>query len=247
MRYFLRLSYLGSAYHGWQRQKNAISVQEVLESAVQKLLGNPTEITGCGRTDTGVHATEFYAHFDTEESILEEEKFIYNLNGILPLDIAVNDLIRVEETAHTRFDAVSRSYEYHIHQQKSPFINGKSYFFAPHLNVNDMNEAAACLFNYNEFGAFCKAGSDNKTNLCDVTRAEWKVHSDRLIFHITADRFLRNMVRAITGTLLSVGQGKMTVSDFKTIIESQDRTQAGFSAPAQGLYLTKVKYPYLNE
>jgi len=244
MRYFLELSYLGTNYHGWQRQTNAPTVQEEIEKALSVLLQTQTEVTGCGRTDAGVHAKKYFLHFDADNA-LEEEKLVYKLNGILAKDISIHQAIQVSEDAHTRFGATSRSYEYHIHQFKNPFLEGLSTDYRQPLNVELMNEAAHVLLQTKEFGAFCKAGADNHTDFCDVREAIWKKTNDQLIFCITADRFLRNMVRAIVGTLLDVGLRKITVDEFKQIVNSQDRRKAGVSVPAHGLYLTDIKYPFI--
>jgi tRNA pseudouridine38-40 synthase len=246
MRYFIELSYLGTAYHGWQRQNNATTVQECIEVGLSTILRCKTEVTGCGRTDAGVHAKQFFLHFD-HEGLENPEKLAYALNGILPLDISIHGIREVAHEAHTRFDASARSYEYWIHQKKNPFVNGLSHYFRLDLDIAAMNEAADLLLSTKEFGAFCKAGSDNKTMLCDVSEARWEQKDGQLIFHITADRFLRNMVRALVGTLISVGQGVTSLSKFQEIIKSQNRSEAGLSAPAQGLYLVKIKYPYINE
>jgi len=245
MRYFIRLAYDGSNYHGWQKQKNALSVQEEVESALSKFTGKSIEVVGCGRTDAGVHAKDFYLHFNHQT--VNEEKCVYALNGILPKSIVVFKCMPVHEDAHTRFDAKSRSYEYHLHTRKDPFLDKFSADIRQEINVDLMNAAAAHLLTTEEFGAFCKAGSDNKTNLCDVREAVWVKNGHKLTFKITADRFLRNMVRAIVGTLLEVGTGKISEEDFINIIKSQNRNNAGVSVPAHGLYLTKITYSYLNE
>ncbi len=246
MRYFIELSYLGTAYHGWQRQNNAPTVQEFVEDGLSTILRCKTVVTGCGRTDAGVHAKQFYLHFDNSD-IENPEKLAFALNGILPLDISIHGIQEVKDDAHTRFDATARSYEYWIHQKKNPFVNGLSHFFRLNLDIEAMNEAAKLLLSTTEFGAFCKAGSDNKTMHCDVSEAYWEVREEQLIFHITADRFLRNMVRAIVGTLMSVGQGLTSLGKFQEIINSQNRSEAGLSAPGHGLYLAKIKYDYINE
>jgi tRNA pseudouridine38-40 synthase len=246
MRYFIELSYLGTAYHGWQRQNNAATVQDCLEVGLSTILRYKTAVTGCGRTDAGVHAKQFFLHFD-HEGIENTEKLAFALNGILPLDISIHGIRAVAQEAHARFDASARSYEYWIHQKKNPFLNGVSHYFRLDLDLAAMKAAAELLLSTKKFGAFCKVGSDNKTMFCDVSEARWEQKEDQLIFHITADRFLRNMVRALVGTLMSVGQGITSLSKFQEIINSQNRSEAGLSAPAQGLYLVKIKYPYINE
>lgn len=246
MRYFLQLSYDGTHYHGWQIQPNAISVQEVLDKALSTLCGHPVYSLGCGRTDTGVHAKDFYAHFDTTKVL--DDNLIINLNGILPSDIAAKKFIKVDDEAHARFDATQRSYEYYMHFHKDPFKNGYSYYF-PYQKKPDvklMNQAAKYLLEVNDFACFSKSHAGAKTTICKVTRAEWEVLDDHsIVFHITADRFLRNMVRAIVGTLIDIGNGKLTSEDLKKIIESKNRSMAGTSVPGNGLYLCEIKYPYL--
>ncbi|MBK0384169.1 tRNA pseudouridine(38-40) synthase TruA [Pedobacter sp. SD-b] len=247
-RYFLEISYKGTAYHGWQTQPNAITVQEVLNKALHTFFRKPIETLGCGRTDAGVNATQFYLHFDLENDIAETDfsNVIKSLNGLLPYDIAIKNIIKVKNDAHARFDAVSRSYQYHIHFNKNPFKTETSWLVRDQLNVASMNFAAAILMQYEDFGAFCKANADNFTNICKITKAEWEVTHEGLIFHISANRFLRNMVRAIVGTLVEVGKGKLKSSDLHLIIQSQNRSSAGASVPACGLFLTSVKYPYIK-
>lgn len=245
MRYFLELSYLGTHFHGWQRQNNATSVQQVLEESLSLLLKEDIAIIGCGRTDKGVHAKQFFAHIDNDIELEYPDKLGYKLNGLLSKDIAIHRTFSVHDDAHTRFDATSRSYEYHLNQRKNPFKQLTSYDFRQPLNVEAMNAAAVLLLETEEFGAFCKAGSENKTMFCNVTQAEWKVDGSDMVFHITADRFLRNMVRAVVGTLIEVGLGRITKEGFHEIIKSQNRNEAGPSAPAHGLYLTQIKYPYI--
>jgi tRNA pseudouridine38-40 synthase len=246
MRYFLQLAYDGTNYHGWQIQPNAISVQEVLDKALSTLCGEAIYTLGCGRTDTGVHAKDFYAHFDTSKEL--DDRLIINLNGILPDDIAAKRFIKLDDQAHARFDATQRSYEYHMHFHKDPFKNGYSYYF-PYQRKPDvhlMNEAAKYLLEVNDFACFSKAHAGAKTTICKVTRAEWQIIDDNtIVFHISADRFLRNMVRAIVGTLIDVGNGKLTSEDLKKIIESKNRSMAGTSVPGNGLYLCEIKYPYI--
>lgn len=213
-RFFIELSYHGLQYHGWQYQPNAITVQEKLDNALSTFFGEKIESLGCGRTDTGVHATQFYAHFDTEKEFSEnsEIRFLKGINSLLPYDIAVKHLHQVHEDAHARFDAIRRSYEYHIHFNKNPFKTYTSWLHKEPLNVDAMNIGASYILDYEDFGAFCKANAGNFTNNCIVSRAEWEVKNDGIIFHITANRFLRNMVRAIVGTLTDIGKGNMLQS-----------------------------------
>ncbi|MCX2720569.1 tRNA pseudouridine(38-40) synthase TruA [Lentiprolixibacter aurantiacus] len=241
MRYFLSLSYFGEAYHGWQRQPNAISVQEVVEDALTTLMRCPISIVGAGRTDTGVHAREIYAHFDTDLGLPSDLE--HRLNRFLPDDIAVNGLYLTPEDAHARFSAISRSYEYHVTKRKDPFLRDRAYLMQRPLDVARMNEAATVLKSYRDFECFSKSNTDVQTFNCEITSAYWKEDGDLLVFHITADRFLRNMVRAVVGTLLDVGLGKLSLEDVKAIIKSKDRSEAGVSVPAKGLYLTRVEYP----
>ncbi|WP_373056574.1 tRNA pseudouridine(38-40) synthase TruA [Zunongwangia sp. H14] len=245
MRYFLELAYSGTAYHGWQKQPNAVSVQEKIEKVLSRLLQKNIEIVGAGRTDAGVHAKQLFAHFDTEVSIGEEE-MLYKMNSMLPGDIAINRIFRVKAEVHARFDALSRSYEYWITQQKDPFLINQAWYLKQELDVEKMNEAAQILKNYRNFKCFSKSRTDVKTYNCTIESAEWKKTGELLVFHITADRFLRNMVRAIVGTLLEIGQGKISVENLHEIIASEDRGMAGASVPAQGLFLTRIKYPKIE-
>ena len=242
MRYFIELSYHGKAYHGWQIQPNAISVQEVVESALSVILKQPMSIVGAGRTDSGVHAKQLYAHFDCEISVNELE-ITYKLNSLLPKDVAVKRVFRVKADAHARFNATARSYVYRLSCTKNVFNTHLAYYYKPHLELNKMNEAAKLLIGFKDFQCFSKSNTDVFTYNCNITRAEWKVIDNELHFFISADRFLRNMVRAIVGTLINVGIGKLEVSDIPKILASKDRGKAGYSVPAHGLYLTKVIYP----
>jgi len=244
MRYFVYLSYNGTNYHGWQVQPNGISVQEVLEKCVGVLLDENIAITGAGRTDTGVHAAQMVAHFDTEKTIENPTLFVGKLNNFLPKDIAIQKIVPVRADAHARFDALSRTYEYRITQQKNPFLTQLAYQYIHYLDVPLMNEVANVLFNYIDFTSFSKLHTDVKTNNCKIMRAEWTKNDDMLVFTIQADRFLRNMVRAIVGTLLEVGKGNLSIEQFRDIIEQKNRCSAGNSAPAHGLYLVDVEYPF---
>lgn len=244
-RYFIQLSYNGTAYHGWQMQENTLlTVQQVLNEMLSKLLNEPTSIMGCGRTDAGVHATEFFAHFDTKQNLREDtEWWLFKFNRALPRDIAIQKIIAVDERANVRFDATRRTYKYLVTKNKDPFLENKAFHFYGDLDVEKMNEAAKLLLEYIDFTSFARSNTQNKTNNCTVYQAEWTEENGLLVFTISANRFLRNMVRAIVGTLLKVGKGKATVDDFRKVIESKDRGQAGLSAVADGLYLIKVEYP----
>ncbi|MGQ1783792.1 MULTISPECIES: tRNA pseudouridine(38-40) synthase TruA [unclassified Saccharicrinis] len=242
-RYFLELAYNGKNYHGWQIQPNAISVQEVLSDCIGKMLREEINIVGCGRTDTGVHASYFVAHFDCVKEEIDGEQFCHKLNRFLPKDIAVYSLSKVDGETHSRFSASSRTYEYYMVDKKSPFLQEYAYQSHVPLDFEQMNKAAQSLFNYTDFTSFSKLHTDVKTNNCKITRAVWEFKNNRWVFTISADRFLRNMVRAIVGTLLEVGRGKMTLNEFKEVIEAKDRGVAGTSAPAHALYLVGVSYP----
>lgn len=245
MRYFIRLSYFGKNYHGWQSQPNAVSVQEELTNALSILLGEPVEIVGAGRTDSGVHAKDMCAHFDYTAPI-DTENLVKRLNSFLPKDIAVFSIFKVADEAHARFDATKRTYQYKIHLQKDAFKNDFSWYLHTDLDVDLMNKASEILFEHIDFQCFSKSNTDVYTYNCKITEAYWTRQENELVFTITADRFLRNMVRAIVGTLIGVGQHKISLEDFKEIIKSKNRSKAGFSVPAHGLYLTKVTYPYLT-
>lgn len=242
MRYFIELSYNGKAYHGWQNQPNAISVQEVLENALSKVLRVPIAIVGAGRTDAGVHAMQMFAHFDVAEPFSVQD-LVYKLNSFLPKDIAIHDIFRVNDQAHARFDATSRAYVYRIALKKNVFNQDTAYSLRVPLHIDDLRAASKVLFDYNDFQCFSKSNTDVKTYNCKIMAAEWHVVEDELHFYIKADRFLRNMVRAIVGTLINVGQGKITVAQMHDIIASKDRSCAGYSVPAHGLYLKEVTYP----
>lgn len=242
-RYFIYLSYKGTAYHGWQTQPNGISVQEVLCKAISTVLRTDIEIVGAGRTDTGVHAKLMVAHFDFEGELPKLTSFASKLNSILPKDIAISKIIEVKADAHARFDATSRKYEYHLVTQKNVFKTEYAARFNENLNFEIMNQAAATLMNYRDFTSFSKLHTDAKTNNCVIMHAQWTANDGEWIFTIQADRFLRNMVRAIVGTLLEVGRGKMTIKQFREVIEVKNRCKAGTSVPAQGLYLVDIQYP----
>jgi tRNA pseudouridine38-40 synthase len=243
-RYFVQLSYKGTNYHGWQIQSNALTVQEVLTKAFSTILKEDIEITGAGRTDSGVHSSFFVAHFDSSKKGLDKDlKLVFKLNSFLPKDIALFRIVKVNNEAHARFDATDRTYRYYIHQRKDVFINSTSWYLPVDLNVELMNKAARLLLNYDDFTSFSKLNTDVKTNICKVTEARWSKDDYRLIFTIKADRFLRNMVRAIVGTLVDVGKGNLTLEEFKQVIENKNRDDAGVSVPAHGLFLEDIKYP----
>jgi len=241
-RFFLQLSYKGTNYHGWQIQPNAVSVQEVMEKALSTVLREEIVVVGAGRTDTGVHASFFVLHFDTEKNTIETEKLVYKLNRFLPPDIAVHKIRKVKPDAHARFDAVSRTYYYYISIKKNPFTIETNYLYTGFLDMDKMNEATLVLFEFEDFTSFSRLHTDVKTNNCKIYQAEWKKEETQLVFVIKADRFLRNMVRAIVGTLLEVGRGKLAIEDFRKIIEVKDRGLAGASAPAHGLFLEDIEY-----
>ncbi|MDD2819964.1 MAG: tRNA pseudouridine(38-40) synthase TruA [Flavobacterium sp.] len=244
MRYFIKLAYNGTHYHGWQYQPNAASVQETMNKAFSVLLNTTINLMGAGRTDTGVHAKEMFAHFDSENQF-DIPSLVHKLNSYLPKDIVIYDIIPVHDDAHTRFDATKRTYEYHINTFKDVFSQEQSWYFHQKLDIDMMNEAARTLFNHTDFQCFSKVNTDVNTFDCTIFEAYWKQENGNLIFTISANRFLRNMVRAIVGTLVNIGLHKITLADFTTIIESKNRDKAGFSVPAHGLYLTKIEYDYL--
>lgn len=242
-RYFIQLSYDGTNYHGWQIQPNGITVQEVLEKVLSTISREKISVTGAGRTDTGVHASFYVAHFDSIRENLDAQKILYSINSMLPHDIAVQNVYKVRADAHARFDALSRSYEYFLIKKKDPFCRFYTEKESAKLDIDKMNQAAAKLFNYIDFTSFSRLGTDVKTNNCKIMEAKWSDEGNRLIFRIKADRFLRNMVRAIVGTLLDVGLNKLSVEDFCKIIEVGNRGAAGASAPAKGLFLSDIIYP----
>jgi tRNA pseudouridine38-40 synthase len=254
LRYFIKLAYNGTNYHGWQSQPNASSVQETLGKAVSVVLNSEVSLMGAGRTDTGVHAKEMYAHFDFEKPF-DTENIVHKLNSYLPKDIVVYAIISVSDEAHARFDANKITYEYHINSFKDAFLQDESWYFYQSLDVDLMNKAAKLLFNYTDFQCFSKVNTDVNTFDCTIFEANWtrasakeganKQENNKLVFTISANRFLRNMVRAIVGTLVNVGMHKISLADFEAIIKSKNREKAGFSVPAHGLFLTKIEYDYL--
>lgn len=244
MRYFIKLAYNGKNYHGWQCQPNAASVQETVNKAVSVILNSEITIMGAGRTDTGVHAKEMFAHFDFETPI-DTAILVHKLNSYLPKDIVVYDIFPVQTDNHARFNATKRTYEYHINSFKDAFLQDESWYFHQELDINLMNKAAKLLLNYEDFQCFSKVNTEVNTFDCTIFEAHWKEEKNKLVFTISANRFLRNMVRAIVGTLVNIGLRKITLEDFDTIIRSKDREKAGFSVPAHGLYLTKIDYDFL--
>ena len=243
MRFFITLSYDGTRYHGWQVQPNGPSVQEKLQWALSTILRQDILVTGAGRTDAGVHARMMVAHFDVETMVYELQDLTYKLNRLLPQDIAIQKMEPVSDEMHARFSATSRTYHYYIHTVKDPFLRAYSCELHYPLDFQLMNEAAAILMTYEDFGAFCKAHADVKTTLCHITAAEWHQTSPSCwYFEITANRFLRNMVRAVVGTLIDVGRGRLSLDDFRKVIEGKRRTEAGESMPANALFLEEVKY-----
>lgn len=254
-RYFIHLAYNGANYKGWQTQPGLPTVQETLENALSTLLRHPVTVVGCGRTDTGVHASDFYAHFDTSPRLtlsappsaslsgdIDCGSLTFKLNSFLPPDIVIYDIFSVADNAHARFDATARTYQYHISDQRLPFRQGLycRIYFKPDLDK--MNEAARTLMEYEDFTSFAKLHTQVKTNICHLTEAHWDRLGEEWVFSIRSNRFLRNMVRSVTGTLLDVGRGKLSIDGLRQIIERKDRCAAGVSMPACGLFLTKVEY-----
>lgn len=242
-RFFIHLAYNGASYCGWQTQPQLPTVQQTLEEALSTLLRQKIAVVGCGRTDTGVHASDFYAHFDAEP--FDCKNLVFKLNNFLPPDIAIFDIFPVADNAHARFDAVARTYQYHVSDRRLPFRQGQycRIYFRPDLDR--MNEAACVLMEYEDFTSFAKLHTQVKTNICHLTEVHWDVVGDEWVFTIRSNRFLRNMVRSVTGTLLDVGRGKLSIDGLREIIEKKNRCAAGVSMPACGLFLTKVEYPTL--
>ena len=258
MRYFLRFAYDGTAFHGSQRQPNGVTVQETMEQALALIFREEVQLTFAGRTDAGVHAREMYAHFDICENdvqppttqvtsskpLVKIDNLVFRLNGILPDSIAIFDIYPVKENAHARFDAVRRTYEYHIIDHKDPFLCKQATRVRPGLDFAAMNESAKLLIGKQDFASFCRTNTDVKTTICDLKQAEWKeLDNGHAVFTISADRFLRNMVRAVVGTLFGIGRGKMKKEQFAEVITQHNRCAAGDSAPAEGLFLTHIEYP----
>ena len=241
-RYFIHMAYNGSRYSGYQVQPNASSVQGTMEQCLSLKLGQRVEITGCGRTDAGVHARNYYAHFDLDKEIADAEKLAHQMNAFLPDDIVVYRIWQVAPELHARFDAISRTYHYYITRTKNPFHTQDAYFLYGDLDVRKMQEASNLLFEYEDFTSFSKVHTQVKTNNCKIMESRWFDDDGLLVFRIKADRFLRNMVRAIVGTLLEVGKGRMTLDEFRAVIEKKDRCEAGTSVPAHALFLEEVDY-----
>ena len=244
MRYFMRLAYNGANFHGWQTQPNATTVQETIEHAMSTVLRKPISITGAGRTDAGVNAAMIIAHFECDSMPDDTAPLVRSLNSLLGKNIAIYTIFKVDDDAHARFDATSRTYKYFAHTVKSPFIYPLSWQCNPKLDFDKMNEAAKVLLQYTDFTSFSKLHTDVATNNCRITHAQWEPEGKQMVFTITADRFLRNMVRAIVGTLVDVGMGKITKSDFCRIIEQKDRCCAGTSMPGHALFLWDITYPF---
>lgn len=245
MRYFLKISFDGTRYHGWQLQANAHSVQAEIDRALSILLKTEINTAGCGRTDTGVHARVYFLHFDVAEPVNPASDFIHHLNSILPKDIAAHQLTIVNDKFHARFDATSRTYEYRMYHSKNPFLNASAWFYPYELDPEKMNAFAQILLEYSDFASFAKSRTQTKTSECKITYARWSLEGNELVFRITANRFLRNMVRAIVGTLVQAGRDRLDEKSFREILDSRDRQDAGPSVPAHGLYLTDVTYPFL--
>ena len=241
-RYFIHMAYNGSSYHGYQIQPHFNSVQATVEQCLSLKLGQAVSITGCGRTDTGVHARNYYAHFDFGREIADSESLAHQMNAFLPEDIVIHRIWQVAPEMHARFDAVSRTYHYYITRTKNPFHINDAYFLYGDLDLVKMQEAARILFEYEDFTSFSKAHTQVKTNNCKIMEACWFEKDDLLVFRIKADRFLRNMVRAIVGTLLEIGKGRMSLEEFRAVIECKDRCEAGTSVPAHALFLEEVEY-----
>ena len=243
-RYCMQLSYNGAPFFGWQVQPEQPSVQETLETALSLLLKEKVAVTGCGRTDTGVHAREYFAHFDSDTTLSEADcaQLCFRLNSFLPKEIAIQRIYVVADDFHARYDATSRTYRYYVNVKKDPFVTDRSYYVGVPLDVAKMNEAAALLLGVHDFTSFSKVHTQVNNFICDVTEAEWRCEGSQLIFTISANRFLRNMVRAVVGTLLDVGRGKLTVEQFVEILEKKDRRCAGTSVPAHALFLENVRY-----
>lgn len=244
-RFFIRLSYRGVSFHGWQIQPNAVSVQEVIEKALSVVLRSDISIVGAGRTDTGVNARVMYAHFDYDLPLPDKSRLLVSLNRLVGKDIAIHDIFQVDAGAHARFDATSRTYKYFVAFEKTPFLYALSWFCPNRLDIDKMNEAASRLLETDDFTSFAKLHSDAKTNICKVTEASWTLEGGNMaVFTITADRFLRNMVRAVVGTLVEVGRGKMTIEQFEEVIRRKDRCSAGQSMPGEALFLWDVRYNF---
>lgn len=247
-RFFVKIAYDGTAFAGWQIQPKVSTIQGEIEQRLSRLFSNEeVSIVGCGRTDAGVHASQFYYHVDLP-SKYPSDQLKYKLNNMLPGSIAVYDVFSVEPDTHARFDAEERTYRYYIHHEKDPFVVGKSWYYPHELDIDMMNKAASVLLGKKDFTSFSKLHTDVKTNICEVTKAVWKKDGEgKIVFEIKANRFLRNMVRAIVGTLVEVGRGAITAEDVQKILEAKDRGSAGMSVPAEGLFLAGITYPFIND
>ena len=245
-RYFIEFSYDGSNYHGIQKQPNSLTIQEILETNVSKYCGSDINLTLAGRTDAGVHAKQMFAHFDVEH-VFDKTNLCRSLNMMIPKDICVECLSQVTEDSHARFDALNRTYKYYISSKKDPFNYKFSYFFRDKLDVDKMNESCQRLIKHKNFKCFSKSNTDVKTYDCDIQFAEWSVYENGYKFSIRANRFLRNMVRSIVGTMIEIGTQKITDKDFQIILDSKDRRKAGYSVPASGLFLTNINYKKIFE
>ena len=243
MRYFIYFSFNGKLYHGWQKQKNSITIQQKIEESLSVLLKDKIEVIGAGRTDAGVHAKEMVAHFDVNKNFKNSKNFIFKLNQFLSNDISIKSLKSVKNNAHARFDAISRTYEYHISKEKDVFLNEYSYYLNYSLNSIKINEAINIIINNKDFKCFTKSKTDVTNYLCNILDSKWIEDNKKYVFEITANRFLRNMVRSIVGTLIDVGLEKKSINNFKKIIRSKDRSMAGYSVPAKGLFLKRINYP----
>jgi len=245
-RYFIRLSYSGTAYNGWQNQPHSgtITIQSVIENALCTYLRQKIDLTGCGRTDTGVHAKDYYAHFDID-TLHNIQTLVFRLNKLLPNDIAIHDIVQVATDAHARFDAISRSYEYHLHTEKSPFDVLSFYYTYEKPNIDVLNNVAQIMLDYNDFTTFCKFHTDVKTMQCRITESRWEQNGSNYIYKVTSDRFLRGMIRLIVGACLQVSRGKLSIDDVKMAMSDKRRTGNDWSVPATGLFLCDIKYPFL--
>jgi len=243
-RYFIFISYKGTSYHGWQIQPNSVTIQQILEEALSVVLNEKIATIGAGRTDAGVHATFFAAHFESiSPDLLTIGNLVFRLNQYLPRDISVSSIKKVLPDANARYSAVSRTYKYYISRIKDPFLDSSSWYLHGKIEVTELNKACRILFNYSDFTSFSRLHSGTKSNICKIYYAGWEESDNRLVFTIKADRFLRNMVRAIVGTMVEIGSGKMDLKEFEEIILAKDRCKAGKSAPAKGLFLVDIEYP----
>ncbi len=241
MRYFLEVAYKGTNYSGFQSQKNANTIQAEIQKSFKTILKKELELTGSSRTDAGVHAYQNYFHFDVESEL--SSQLLYNLNAVLPNDIAIKDLLKVKDDGHCRFDAISREYKYHIYQRKNPFLTDKAFYFPYRLDFDLMQRAASIVTEYTDFTSFSKRNTQVKSFVCDIKESKWVVHGDHVLYHVKANRFLRGMVRALTATMLKLGRGKIDLVTFKSIIEAKDCSVANFAVPAHGLFLSEVCFP----